>query len=313
MAVADALRLLWLKGIADARGPRLLGTESFLSKRNTTVNGYDANGGIQLYVSNAKKSAEYFSHEADRFATACFETLLSETTTNTFPRSTAWLIIRMYYSAFFALHSLLRLHGWACSKVGKEVVKSINSELSATFPEAKKLEPGLYLIRSNDSGVEVQLTSMNSLSGGSHEALWSLLSGYVDELLEIAGHEIFEDPVKAGFYSSVEDFKKIVKRNGGAAWFTRMRNNVNYSHQHGAWFPYDGSTSDHARLRRISEYWRLAPDQIPLAEQTDEINQFACACAFLTSLCKTNVEDLRFRSGAKSPFRSSSGRLLLNM
>jgi hypothetical protein len=312
MAVVDTLRLLWLNGLVNATGVRSLGTEKFLSPKIVTVNAVLPDNSIKVYVANAAKSAEYFSHEADRFATACFESVLSETSTKTLPRSTGWLIIRNYYSAFFAVHSLLRLRGWACSRILKENINSLNQELRSIAPQAKALSAGLYLMRCDGNPVDVIIGETDSRIGGSHEVLWSLLTPYLDEILSLAQAESFDNSSDADFCLAIEHLKKQIKRNGGDAWFTRIRNRVNYSHEYGAWFPYLKSTTDFERLQTISNYWRLSPEKIPLREQKEEITEFICCCAFLISLCRINIEDLRYRGKANSPFRKSSGLLLLN-
>lgn len=312
MAVADTLRLLWLKGLINATGVRSLCTEKFLNPKIVTVNASLPDKSINLYVANAAKSAEYFSHEADRFATACFESVLSETTTNTLPRSTGWLIIRNYYAAFFAMHSMLRLRGLACSRILKQNINSLNQELRSIDPQAKSLSSGLFLMRCHENSFEINIMETDSKIGGSHEVLWSLLTPYLDDLLGLAQGDSFDNTTSADFCIAIEQFKKCLKNNGGDMWFTRIRNRINYSHEYGTWFPYLKSTTDFERLHTISDYWRISPENIPLREQKDEITQFICCCAFLISLCRINVEDLRYRSKINSPFRKSSGLILRN-
>lgn len=124
MSAATALRPLWLAGITDCKGARKVTTESFLRTKIVHVNSQPTSGKFTLYVGNPTKIPEYFSHEADRFSSAAFESLIVETPRREYPRSIGWLLIRSYYSAFFALHSIMRLHGWLLIDAGDRTALS---------------------------------------------------------------------------------------------------------------------------------------------------------------------------------------------
>lgn len=76
MASAAALRPLWLAGIVDSKGRRPVTTDSFLLSRVATVSSQPVNGAFHLFIGNVGKLTDYFSHEADRFGSAAFESLL---------------------------------------------------------------------------------------------------------------------------------------------------------------------------------------------------------------------------------------------
>ena len=52
-----------------------------------------------------------FARDVDNMAIASFETMYGIENPNELPQSTAWALIRAYYSAFFAAHSILRIFG----------------------------------------------------------------------------------------------------------------------------------------------------------------------------------------------------------
>lgn len=310
MAFSDSLRLLWMGNILKGTGTRSATTETFLSPRIVTVNAVAFTGEINLFVSNPKKSIAYYCHEADRFATAAFESLLTLTKHDAYPRSTAWLLIRGYYASFFALHSLMRIHGWACTRVGKNSLLSINADISALFPLMPQLSQGLYLLSCTAGGRDLKLRKLEGgQSGGSHEALWGLLEAYLNNASMIILGQSLSDQDAQMTDSAFDSFQQLVRSMGGPIWFTRTRNNINYAHLHGTWFPYKNSTCDYDRLVSVFERWKGAPTDIFQGIGNDELMKFAAACAFLVSLCKTTITDLSYRSPPNSTFRLSSGRL----
>ena len=310
MTTANPLRLLWLPDIVSSQGPRLMTTERFLDKKNVTVNRPVSKGEFSLYVGNPKKTITYFSQEADRFASASFESLMMAEPRPELTRSIGWVLIRGYYSAFFAMHALLRLHGWACTRIIGNSIDSINKEIETLYPGTVKIEGGLYFLEAVNGGSEILLSKMNTTNGGSHEVLWSLLAKYMRVVTDTALTDKTDPVSNATITVAIDGFLALLKKKGGAIWFTQVRNRVNYTHEYGAWYPYLGSSCDIHRINSSLNRW-LAPPENALAEiSLEELVQFSAACSFLVSLCRTTVEDLAFRSIPNSPFRLSSGRLI---
>ena len=306
MSLANSLRLLWIGGVTGCVGPRTSTTECFLSPKQVTVTGSNGQGMLTLYAANTKHSIAYFAHEADRFASASFESMLIGRDSTFHSRSTGWLLIRCYYAAFFALHALMRLHGWACTRVLPSNIKLLNKELSLYSNET--LNAGLYLLNLHADGKELSFSRLDSSIGGTHELLWHLLEKYLQSATSTVLS--YNDPTNQELVSAIDDFRKIVDKFGGPIWFTRIRNRVNYSHDYGTWFPYTKSTSDYERISVALSGWSGLPENVFQTTSEDELMQFAAACAFLVSACATTIRDLAFRSKSNSPFRLSSALLL---
>lgn len=305
MPLADSLRLAWFRGLTEAVQRRGIGTETLLSSRGNTVVAVKP-GEFHLLSGNPRDATTYFAHEADRFASAAFESLLTGGRNEEFPRSTAWFLIRCYYAAFFALHSLLRIKGLACTRIAASSLIGINRDAATLFGKNEPYHAGLYQIVLDNDSRTLLCTKLNSGQGGTHEALWSLLQPYLTELVStvLAGpNEEHQDLVVL-----VDSFQRVLRSKGGAQWFTRLRNSINYSHAMGAWFPYHGSMTDYDRVSLSISGWSVPPQV--LVSEADELVQFTGACKFLVSTCATTVRDISFRSVSNSPFRKSSGLLL---
>jgi len=185
MSAAIALRPLWLSGITECKGARKVTTDRFLRAKIAYINNQPTPESFTLYVSNPQKIAEFFCHEADRFSSAAFESLIAETYRPEYPRSTGWLLIRGYYAAFFAFHSLMRLHGWACTRLTSDVSSILDKDARLLFPGGEKIDAGLYLVRTRDKSPELTFENIG-VKRASHEALWSLLFQFLSELTDIA-------------------------------------------------------------------------------------------------------------------------------
>ena len=308
MALESSLRLTWASGITNGRGSRELTTLKMFSPKLSTVLSVTTDS-VSMYICKKQLSIDFMCHEADRFASAAFESLLVDARFDRNPRSTAWMLIKGYYAAFFAVHSLLRISGLACTRIGPETAASINREIALLLPGSPSVLGGLYLLSLHNNGVEINCQRLDSGKSGSHESLWSLLPTFLDNIeskVLIHGTAPEED---GRMVSAINDFKTLITKKGGPIWFTQVRNRVNYSHEYGVWFPYIKSTTDYDRIKLRLDTWRGPPDETLSGMGADELIQFASACAFLVSLCSTTVKDLTFRSAVGSPFRASAGLL----
>jgi hypothetical protein len=310
MSAATALRPMWIAGLTDCKGIRKVTTDSFLRTKIAHVNSAPINGKFTLYVSNKNKLTEFFCHEADRFSSAAFESLAAETVRPTFPRSTGWQLIRGYYAGFFALHSLMRLHGWACTRLTTEACARLEKESKLFFPGSDKITAGMYMVKAGSANTELAFTSLGANSGGSHEALWGGLFDFLSEITNVTLNQPVDQQASQQLVDSVTAFRALLQKHGGPLWLTRIRNKVNYAHEFGAWIPYHMSTCDSTRVSEVLERWRTEPSSVIAKATSDEILQFCEACAFLVSLCRTTIKDLAFRAATNSPIKLTIGRLL---
>lgn len=308
MSVADALRLAWMPGINNCTGARSTTTQQMLRPNVVTPSNSPIENGFRLYVANPSKTTNYFGHETDRFATAAFESMLIDDRNANLPRSAAWLLIRSYYAAFFSVHALLRLHGWACARITPNDARGVEAQFMGLYGSSRVVPGGLYLIRAEAGGVELNFEQLAMRNGGSHEALWSLLPSLIEQFSSSALQGDQEDYQQ--LVSVLSDFTTTVDSYGGPLWFTRIRNDINYSHSRGTWFPYEQSTVDYDRLQRRLDTWISADAPSSLRRIGGELEVFASACAFILTLCQISVRDLSRRSRANSPFRKSSALVL---
>ncbi len=305
--MADSLRLAWFRGLTGAVQRNGSATDAFLSSKANTVVSANPDE-FRLFSGDPRDVAAYFANEADRFASASFESVLTGGRSEAFPRSTAWLLIRCYYAAFFALHSLLRIKGVACTRVANVSLNSVNRDAASLFGQTSAYTGGLYIFTLENDSRTVVCKKLDQRLGGTHEMLWSQLHSYLADLVATVLAGSNEDHQE--FVVLVDSFQQVLNARGGEKWFTRLRNDVNYSHTRGTWFPYRGTTTDYNRISQAIDGWSMAP--MPLVSEADELVQFTGACKFLVSTCATTVRDINFRSVARSPFQVSSGLLLKN-
>ena len=232
--------------------------------------------------------------DASRFGMAAFETIFEAASVPVLPNSSAWLLIRCYYAAFFAAHSLLRCIGRPYLRLDGDDVVTLTSIASAYGAL------GTYGISSGYHRAALDMSQRQidfRVSGGqgaSHSGFWRAFTEALTELnLSIIARSAPSSPDRVAL-AKLDDLKSTISINGtNGTWLIDMRNQVNYQMAHGAWFPFRGAAHDAERVRSLVERWSQDPMAISLsAAGVADVEAFVSCCVFLVALCREILLDL---------------------
>ncbi|MBP23613.1 MAG: hypothetical protein CL547_14880 [Alcanivorax sp.] len=197
------------------------------------------------------------ANDCNRFSQAAIETMWSVKKVEELPKSTGWASIQMYYSAFFAVHAILRIFGRACTQLDKSHVDVVYQLACATQMDGgvSGVENGFYISKIENGYIEyIKLKE-------SHADTWfcfsDLLNWIIDELPNTSG-------IGRHKYSAIDlvsNLKLSLRKSGAGKgnWPSMIRNKINYQHSHGVWYPYKGAVHDPDAVLKNSE-WLKFPD-----------------------------------------------------
>jgi len=130
----------------------------------------------------------------------------------------------------------------------------------------------------------------------SHQDVWKTFYDLLSTLADkVAGSNFLKpdrDMLVEYLYSIRFGLSCGNKINAGN-WLSLIRNQVNYSHSMGAWFPYSGNSNLHNSLFRLLEKWTDTPSKIQ--EQVvfgKELLLFVETCVSIVSLARALILDL---------------------
>ena len=115
--LTDPLRRLCLPDISSAPSFDGKTLANWVAKKAYYVSSVVSSDQFTLQVGATSDVLPLFATSADRMPSSCFETILSIKPLDTAPRSSAWLLLKLYYAAFYAAHAHLRLAGQTCSLI----------------------------------------------------------------------------------------------------------------------------------------------------------------------------------------------------
>lgn len=204
--------------------------------------------------------------------------------------SIPWRLVRLYYSAFYASHVVVRLLGRACCWLEATHLARIadvhRAVTGASLPF--RVEPGSYLCAVDHPGSQFTLSRIAAGNRGAHEALWAAMEIAVrDRTPTILSGTV---PTRDAHLviAKLDEFRALATQNGSNAWLSKVRNAIQYRMEHSVWHPTQVGARERRELAKLVGAWRGDPMNLDLAaiRARPLLMQFAAACTFLIALCR---------------------------
>jgi hypothetical protein len=259
-----------------------------------------------------------FAADVNRCAMAAFESAFQIDPTQNFPKSLGWLVIKSYYAAFFAAHSLLRVLGTAFVQVDRKQAGAI-TRIADLFGVSNgvSVTAGYYKCIYDTSSNELECEKVNPAGGGVHEVFWSVVLDHVKSLTAAvlsskSGLAADNQLVAAKLIELADNlsYSSFAKGN----WLSHVRNIVNYNHRFGVWYPYSGQATYVKNLFKSRDSWLRDPMTINLVSYGDhDLLRFQQTCNFFVGACREIAWDMFERCPSGKSFLFFGSVALLNL
>lgn len=315
MAISiDAVRPLWLSGLNEINGVTDYGLVDWLTTKTYSFNQNISleEFWINIPASNEEELLRAFAFECNRFASTCFESLASITEYPRMPKSTAWILIKLYYSSYFAAHSILRIFGISHTKIDGKCAATIASiaDINGFGSGLSSVSSGYYSLSYDQKNKVLHCLKTDSKSGA-HENFWFIFKQQISNLstniLSIPGLNLLQQET-----SSTLDMlcsRLCLENRSAGQWLSYIRNCINYRHDFGTWFPYkDGPGSKILNIIRQKEF-----KDIEFAPTTNnKIETFADTCLVQCNLLFHLINDINHRCPEGKSFLHYGAKRFLN-
>jgi len=297
---ADLLRLRWVSGLNKVMTPTLVGVDSWLMTGAYSWIPSPA-GVVLLDVStNTDSLADAIASEVSRFSCAAYESLLDAEPGIHADRALGWALVRYYYATFYAAHALLRISGQSVTMLSPQTASRLNVIGGQYFGMSPGITTGLHLVRIDPHNrSRVSIRKIGGSSGGSHEEMWKLFLGLV---VELEGQLILTQGQSQDALLAVQtltDLRKQLCRRGknNGSWLSSVRNDLNYRHEHGVWYPYKlTSKAATSLIARMQRWLPSAADGYEIGKVSDDLECFVDSCNVMTRLLTAALFDLSSRA-----------------
>jgi hypothetical protein len=222
-----------------------------------------------------------------RFSGAAFQTVSAIATISFEKHAVPWELIKLYYAAFYSGHAIIRLLGESCSFFDRRHVVRID-DLSRTMGKAPNfpIDAGLYRCTVHGGGTKLQCVKEQ---GGTHELFWRVFGERIDS----AANDILSGPLvqvdAQSVFAQLESFRRLVRRHG-SSWLSTLRNDCQYRHHYGVWFPSSIRKRERDMMGRLVSQWKADPMNVNLESgRFGIIGEFIVACTFIIAICRSLV------------------------
>jgi hypothetical protein len=195
-----------------------------------------------------------------------------------------WPLLKLYYAAFFAAHSIMRATGGGILRVEPAQARQL-ADLATLYGANIGVTAGTFEMRLSqldDRSLGVKLTRISE-GGGAHDQLWRRFNAFLSNVSDEAVQN--SEPAASDIARDVMELQSVMQSNGLTAgtWLSSVRNQINYQQQHGVWFPYGASAPVVQAVRRLSirETESIRRDYNPSKEP---ILAFGSTCHLIVSI-----------------------------
>jgi uncharacterized protein (UPF0332 family) len=226
-----------------------------------------------------------FANDCNRMAMATIESTVGLQIDPKMEKSGAWGIIRAYYAAFFAAHSIVRMFGISCSQLEQAHTNKIYeiATLLGRTNNLNKLEKGFYSIRMSTDSTNIYFEKFND----SHRDTWAIFLSLLDILKINSEHIETLSKYKIEAIDILTKIKQGITRSHCSHkgnWLSKVRNSVNYQHSHGVWFPYERKVVAPLYLDKMAKEWLKSSEILKSTLRNGEIEIFFEVVLMILSL-----------------------------
>lgn len=233
-----------------------------------------------------------------RLASALYQTVSSLADDIDQRDNVAWCMIRLYYSAFYAGHALIRLLGEGCSFLERQHLDRLrNLGVAIGSPPVFSLASGLYRCSLEQNATALKYTRAQTGARAAHEAFWEVFGIFIRGIAErlLQGSMLRYDAQTV--FSKLDQFMNALNRKANHGWLSFVRNDLQYRHRYNVWFPAQLRQKQRHVLRGLIDQWRRDPMEIDLpGRRDDDLKDFAVCCVFVVALCHTMLQRIADRS-----------------
>ena len=240
------------------------------------------------------------SSDASRFASAAFQTVRRIKSDIVEKDRTAWSIIQIYYAAFYAGHSIIRMLGESCSYLDGVQISRIErlGQAIGKIPNFKLSANTYHCVLDQSSNV-FRSISLREGPGGSHGIFWNTFS----QKLNKVGEQILLGPLvdsdKQQIFAKIEEFRRNLSAQNAPQFshLSAVRNEVQYKHTRDVWIPSNMKKEKREYLSRISEIWTSDPLSIDISVGlSGSIERFISTCVFVIAVALDLLRSIAQRS-----------------
>jgi len=314
--INEYLRPFWITGLNDITGKTDYRFLDLINRRKSYVIYQQIKPtAFTLNITDTDSVLRSIACDINRFGCASIESINEINYKKKLPHSHAWKCINAYYGAYYAAHSILRIIGISCTNFEANDLQNV--ELIADLYGLKNnvnITKGYYKcsIDINNNLIDcIKISTSRNL--GSHEQMWLVFLNFIDHFIIELAKKAASIEVQS-VITKIQELKDNLTYMGynGGNWLSRVRNDINYKHVDGIWFPYKDVNKYLDDITKLINKWDVDPMQIDISSYVGKYYmRFASTCVFLISLFRSMAIEMSKRCSKRGHSFHENGSISL--
>lgn len=308
LSISESIRQYYLPALYSATYPNpKIGLNAWLANGKDYFISQSSPAGefiISTYQSSDFLSS--YTFDINRLSCAAFESVHDIKTSSVDSNSFGWQLIKLYYSAFFSAHSILRLANRGVANIDGKSIAKIQQIANIYSHSCVGVSAGAHCMTLDTTNNNF-IFSKNAAYSDSHTGLWLRFLHFLEEIITDRSHtaivNFVPSDIAQGTIAKIEELIEAISSHGlKGSWLSKIRNSVNYSQEHGTWYPYKELTRERAAIFQTDFYTKSPFEVILKPDRGREIIYFIKACQLIICICYDALNDVYTRNGDNKSF-----------
>ena len=241
---------------------------------------------------HSKYLQDVFAFEANKMAAAAIESISGIDFEKHSNKAAAWPIIRLYYSAYYSAHALLRIFGHCCSHLDRIDSTALHS-VAALFHPASLCPQTVYYSLIYNNTINQLIFSKDNSGKGSHYFLWQSFKTIIDLIIAHLSSSNSSTRFQSVLLQLINLRNNLcLAGNNSGTWLTSIRNSVTYRHEWNVWHPYKNQPKRFSEYLLNQMFATIDASSLIVKSDPNDLLTFVQTCSFIISACWETIEDI---------------------
>ena len=323
---SDCVRHLYVPKINKVKNLAPNGLRTWLTVSDHYIVTDSGETYVEITYYDEMEVLETLAKDVSRLSCASLESISNVIQSQVLDKSVAWNLIQYYYAAFYSAHSMWRLLGFGLVQLDAGIIGVFSKKcLANSIILSNKVSKGIYCMQIDLPTNKLILYRVGRYDD-SHKGLWKrfyevlgLVVGeyvstntYGNDCLRVKGagdtyplslHGKIENTDAFIATERIDQLKDVINRNRDCNWLSSVRNEINYSHGLGSWYPYKYLSRDYKQIVSLKGAFvnDFISDELKLDDE-DKLVLYVKTCQLINSLNYDLLLDLKDRNPEAKSF-----------
>lgn len=326
ISFSDCVRHLYIPKLNQVEKIASCGLKDWLCSSDHYIVTESSDNYIKIIYFDETDLLSAWANDISRLSCAFLESVANINESEVNDKFLAWNLVQYYYSAFYSAHTIIKILGFGLIHFDSVAINELHKKADIIgTPWSAQISKGIYCIQFDIKNNMIVLYNIKRYDD-SHRGLWKrfleviciIIGKYVttntygNSCIRIKqpseAHPLslfdkieYRDAIDA--VSRLEELESILNVSGDSNWLSGIRNQINYNHGLGSWYPYKGGSNCYDRVVKLKDLYltNFLSEKFNTTAD-DKVIKYVKTCQLINSINFDILCDMRKRNSNGKSF-----------